>query len=136
MMTIIRRAEQRERVEHDLYFEWEDQPGSGFAFPCDPQGRVDPTVMLPAQRRNYERCRSGELPVLNRGVRTHRFIYQVPALGRCRCGAEVALDGPDNLCGRCGRAYSQAGQLLAGKTERPELDDPLGCWQEDLVEAR
>lgn len=38
--------------------------------------------------------------------------YIVPAIGKCRCGAEVQLSHPlDNECG-CGLCYNMSGQTV------------------------
>lgn len=44
------------------------------------------------------------------------FHYRHPAIGRCHCGAEVALSGFTNTC-ECGRDYNMSGQELAPRSQ-------------------
>jgi hypothetical protein len=40
-----------------------------------------------------------------------------PAIGCCRCGAKVVLDGFTCVCDRCGREYNWAGSELAPRSQ-------------------
>jgi len=125
-MQIISHSRIEESTEYQLLFGYVTEPGSGYAFPCDPSGNVSTDGLTPAAVANLEACQAGD----NRGklnpprVITLHNTYRYPAIGRCACGAEIALDAFTNACD-CGRDYNSAGQLLA----------PRAQWGEETGEA-
>jgi hypothetical protein len=121
-MEIIRRRQTITETSFDLVFPVLDKSdaawyvsGSGFSFPCDEKGVVQP---LPeAAQENLEKCYSGEHNVGPSEVRKSEFKYTEPAVGRCvRCKREVILCGFTNTC-NCGADYNMSGQLLADRSQ-------------------
>lgn len=116
----------RTEISYTLDFNWADDatPGSGFGFPCDEHGNVQP--LQPAGRLNYERCVANThvTPVVCRGVRRSVHRYREPSVLQCPCGVPLALhDALTNECD-CGRFYNGGGQELC----HPRL------WGEDTGE--
>ncbi|HEY4529157.1 MAG TPA: hypothetical protein VIG97_02325 [Luteimonas sp.] len=105
-IEIIRPRQRIECVEHALFFESKVEPGAGFAYPCGEDGKVlDP----------FHEARAAELRAGGEyrepRVQTSRRHYTECAVGRCTCGAEVALSDPlSNECEPCGRWYNMMGQ--------------------------
>jgi hypothetical protein len=117
-MNIISKG-QRVRVEkYALNFEWKDQPGAGFSFPCDKQDNLIHEQIASTARGNLNRCLSGEYAVVPIGVVDCSHTYWEPARGRCDCGTIVILNSSwTNSCERCGREYNGVGQLLAPRSQ-------------------
>jgi hypothetical protein len=134
VLPIVRKPERTVVVHYERFFEYQDAPGRGFAFPCDPEGGVDLDRLTPKARENYVRCTQRILGVFDRGVRRIEYSHFVPALGLCECNSEIPLDEAHNICTGCGRAYDGSGKLVP--PPQPELDDPLSCWQEDVAALR
>jgi hypothetical protein len=119
-MKIIRHRDTKTSVLFQRMFDYVDQPGSGFWFPCDEQGQVDVDQLHPCARESYQGCLSGAVdgkPMADKGVRKIENTYHEPAIGECVCGAEVVLDGFTCTCHGCGRDYNSAGQLLAPREQ-------------------
>ena len=118
-MTIISRGHRVERISYWRTFDYADEPGSGFGFPCDEHGV--PILDNPAAEANYAACLTGTVD--GRVIRDGGVIESVnrwwePAVMRCYCGDEVVLDmALTNTCDRCGRDYNASGQLLAPRSQ-------------------
>lgn len=115
MAQWIRHSERVEVVEYCREFTWADDPGAGFSFECDQAGNVAERHLQPAGLSNYQKCISGELDVVDRGVRTYRHSYTEPGAIKCdTCGREVVLYDPvTSACDHCGQLYNGGGQRLA-----------------------
>lgn len=123
-MKIIKESEIVNAVEYLRHFDWKDDPGSGFSFPCDEYGNVNLSDK-PEAKENYEKCLSGEYDVVDLGVQKYEWTYREPAVGLCNhCNAEVELYGFTNTC-ECGTDYNWAGQELA----------PREFWGEETGES-
>lgn len=119
MIEIIRTRERVERATYYRCFDREDQPGSGWSFPCDEHGNVDVASLAPAGKENWDECVTNTKssgPVVDRGVETITNYYTRPAIGRCDCGSEVALSGFTNTC-ECGADYNMSGSRLAPREQ-------------------
>lgn len=127
-MKIISERRTVEGVEYSLGFEWVGTPGAGFSFACDKDGNIDVEAMPATARGNYEMCLAnpgGELRAT--GVETREWSYREPAIGKCECGREVALEGFTNTCD-CGRDYNMSGQMLAPRAQWGE--ETGETWQD------
>lgn len=117
-MKIIR---QRERITNTSYhrsFNWRDELGSGFNFPCDKDGNIDFDSMQPAGKANYYKCINAEYDVIDNGVEVYNNSYMQPAIGLCNnCGIEVQLHGSTNTCEKCNTDYNLFGQELAPRSQ-------------------
>ncbi len=111
----------RKAVTVALYridFEWKDQPGSGFSFPCDKAGNILLKDMPAPAQENWQKCLSGEYAVIAQGVKDHSYTFNESAHGACECGAVVILESSwSNSCEKCGREYNGGGQLLAPRSQ-------------------
>lgn len=118
-MEIVKREERVHEVAYYLVFNWSDNPGSGFSFPCDVDGNVDEASLPPAGRENYKKCLDGTHHVERFGVAKSERWIRVPAIGLCdACHAEVVLrDSFTNACGACGIEYNGSGQHLAPRSQ-------------------
>ena len=112
MLRNIIPSERKRIVEYEIEFLHPDT--SGFAFPCDKDGKLLPDVTECA-RHNYEECMAHpeEWETWNH-FHTIRRSYTEPAHGTCICGREVILyDQYYGACQcECGRWYNLFGQEL------------------------
>jgi len=67
---------------YELEYTYRGEKGSGFWFPCNSKGEVDPN-MNPAALENYRKCKDGTYLVDCAGViRRHQYIHL------CECGSQ------------------------------------------------
>lgn len=126
MTDFIRRAEHHTEQSYWREFTFRDNHNAGFGFPSDAEGHVDRDALPERARANLDRCLSGDLDVVDRGVRVEERRWTEPAAIRCQCGrAEVELAGFTNTCRHCGRDYDSSGSLLA----------PRDQWGEETGES-
>jgi hypothetical protein len=116
-MKIIKPRRDIENKEYERSFAWRDYHhlSAGFSFSCDADGNFLP--MVPAAEANLQRCLDGTYDVIDEGIRCRKWTHTEPAVGQCRCGAEVELDGFTNTCDNCHADYNWAGQLLAPRSQ-------------------
>ncbi len=137
-IKIIRHRELVETVSYTLSFRRKDCPGASWGPECDKDGNIDESKMNPVIRGIWEDVKkrreaidAGLDPEYRRPfVQEFRNHYWEPAIGRCVCGAEVALDGFTNTCDDCGRDYNSAGQELA---PRSQWGDETGETAADIL---
>jgi hypothetical protein len=115
-MQIIRKSHHIRIECYGLCFDWKDEPGSGFSFPCTQDGTLLVEELSPIARDNYAKCMSGEYEVTPQGVKDYSYLYFEHAQGRCECGGVVDLYGFTNTCD-CGLEYNSGGQLLAPRSQ-------------------
>lgn len=124
MAAIVKRGyvARNERVE--LCFDWLENPGAGFEFPCDGDGHLLP--LSDGAEENYRWCLEHPEEVSAPEIKREEWSYYVPAILRCDCGAQFTLDNTvANRCPRCGALYSGTGERLLP----PSLwEDP---WDDD-----
>lgn len=126
-MEIIEKAHRVRVTSYGLFFAYDKTYNAGFSFPCDKDGKVDESQLAPLGLENYRKCLTGNVngqAVLPPIVNDYSHSYWACAVGRCRCGQTVQLDGFTNTCA-CGRDYNSNGQLLA----------PREQWGEDTGET-
>jgi len=118
------------RLEFDVNSRYVPR-GSGFSFPCGPDGDVLLGELTEPAKANYLACLSGEVhlgdkivPVISKMVVKREWSYRHPAYGACQCGETVELRHFTNTCDRCGRDYNFDGFLLATR----------GCWGDETGE--
>jgi hypothetical protein len=112
MSRIVQQSRRVETVSYALAFDYADEPGSGFIFDCDAQGRV--VDLAPAGQANYERCvtNTHERPLIAQRILKSIVSYREPAVLKCDCGAHLSLaDSMTNECA-CGAFYNGSGQAL------------------------
>jgi hypothetical protein len=68
-------------IEYFRQFDYRNH-GGGFHFPCDENGTID--ELLSAASDNLRRCQSGELDVIDRGVKQYRHEARL-----CPCGSQL-----------------------------------------------
>ena len=126
-MVILRHRKQVETVEYSLCWDYVDEPGSGYAFPCDEAGHLLTTVLMSAEAlKSLKEIQAHPEKYSFRGMQIYRHTFWEDALGRCECGLIVLLeDAVYNRCEGCGRFYNQVGQ---------ELSDPV-TWGEETGES-
>lgn len=106
--------------EHQLHhrFHYMDEPGRGFAFPCDAKGNLLPGL-LPTALKNYDTClRLAEAArMVDEGVVDEvQQCYEPPVIQCLRCQSEVTLaDAWLSTCSHCGADYNGSGQLLVSR---------------------
>ncbi len=130
MSRIIERGYDEVRTHRERVFHYEGDPGWGFTFPVDAEGRL--TNPNPEARANWDACMTGTAhgrPVVDEGVRVREEIVKQPAIIKCDCGARVTAHRGSwmgvHTCDRCGRDYNSAGQELA----------PRHQWGEETGES-
>lgn len=125
-IDIIHHRKRVEQYTYSLVYVWKEDPNAGFDFPCDNMGNLLMKDMAEAGLKNYERCEMGEYKDLVefRGICKIDSSYNEPAIGRCYCGEEIALETMTNTCQHCGREYNGFGQLLSDHS----------CWGEETGE--
>ena len=124
MITIKNARRKVEEFSYFIFYEWVEQPGAGFHFPCNDQGEINFNKMKPAAVENYEKCESDEHEVIYRGLQRSVNRYTEPAVGKCHSGSEVLLESNTNECSKCQRLYNSVGL---------ELSDP-SHWGEETGE--
>jgi hypothetical protein len=113
MAKILGHAHWVETPHYELRFDFVGEPGSGFCFTCDKDGKLRP--LTPAGQESYQRCISNThpKPVVRLGIRGWTHEYREPALLLCDCGQQLSLsDGMTNECA-CRRFYNGSGQSLS-----------------------
>lgn len=123
-IEIVSPRRRHEQTTYRLCFAYLDHPTAGFAFDCDPAGKVNVDALNPAARENYDSCLNGSAGVGEPDVQEYHHSYVEEAVGRCTCGELVELGGFTNTCS-CGRDYNWSGTLLA----------PREQWGEDTGES-
>lgn len=121
-MEIIRQAFTSVGMEFFLNFPFNGKEESGYSFPCDSDGVVT-SSLNPTARENLRKCLDGTYDVAKPTLEKREWRNRHPRIGRCECGAGVALQNFTNPC-ECGRDYNMGGQLLA----------PRECWGEETGE--
>lgn len=122
MLKIIKERTPVTSTEYRIEFFYKDDPEAGFCFPADGDHTPAFDKMSADAKANYISCLSDDrLTEPEFTVNTHTYVE--PAIGECRCGAEVVLDADYMGAVRCecGRWYNLFGQ---------ELLDPK-YWEED-----
>lgn len=110
-MQIIKESVVEESKSYGLEFQIAGaSAGHGFMFDCDSAGNVGP--LRECARENLRKCQDGTFAGTWEGIVVFEHRYRHPRIGRCECGAEVALSRFTNTC-ECGADYNSAGQLLA-----------------------
>jgi hypothetical protein len=115
-MRIISERTQVHKEAYALTYRWKHDPGAGFSFDCDKNGKIDLENMNPDARRNYDKCRNGTYEVEFVGITDYSWDYWEPKIGECVCGKHITLDGFTNAC-ECGRDYNSSGTLLAPRSQ-------------------
>jgi len=119
-MKIIRKRERITNITYYRSFDWRDEPGSGFNFPCDKDGNIDIDIdlMQPAGKENYHKCINAEYDVIDNGIEIYNNSYMQPAIGICSiCKTEVQLYSSTNTCEKCGTDYNLFGQELTPRSQ-------------------
>ncbi len=148
MAEIIQERRLVECVRYRRVFDRKAEPGSGYSFPCDEQGRLDfsetdatliASGMSPekvaastetAQAKYLSLCDDPDFNDL--GIQVERWSFWDPTIIRCQCGAQVSLESTWlNACD-CGRDYDSVGNLLAPRCQWGEETGEHWC---DVVNA-
>lgn len=121
MANFIERGGHEHVTTHRLFFQRiGDTPGTGFSFPCDPEGIVDRAALYPEGRANLDALLDGELTHLHEDavVETHTdTVYHYPVIACDDCGEHLMLtNGWLNTC-ECGADYNGGGQRLAPRSQ-------------------
>lgn len=126
-MEIVRERQAIPVTRFALEYEWKNQPGAGFSFPCDQAGNALPDEHYETWRENLAKCENGTHAVRFAGIHDYSYTYYEPAIGCCDgCGQNVELvNAMTNTC-TCGLEYNGGGQLLA---PRSQWDDDT--WDEE-----
>ena len=111
-IKIIQHRQVVEEVSYFIFYEYVEELGAGFMFPCNEHGEIDFDSMSQAALENYEKCDSEEYEVVYQGMQKSTNSYTNPAIGECYCGEQVELSGNSNQCGKCGSWYNACGQQL------------------------
>lgn len=109
----------------DYMYEFTDEDGCGFAFPCDSHGNIWTENLTDEAFDNLMACMAHSTDFYFTGIREYPFDYTEDDIGICKCGGEVILDRENNYygavqCPECGRWYNLFGQ---------ELNDP-STWDD------
>lgn len=123
-MKIIQHRKIMVDKSYDLWFPKKNLPGAASAFPCDENGNVDESNMMPLALDTWNEIKarmdqivSGKDDVYSRPeIKTFVNRNIQPAIGICSCGKKVWLDGCTNTC-ECGADYNSAGQKLASRSQ-------------------
>src|SRR5262245_6611407 len=126
MSRIIRKSERLSHTNHMLNFDRKAEPGSGYSFPCDAAGVLEPLGEI--AQESYAYCLAHPEEFDPPHIRTWTNTYRQPAVLLCDCGTEVELYNPlTNSCSGCSLEYNMSGQRLAPRSQwedRWDEDDP------------
>jgi hypothetical protein len=131
-MKILSKRARWERTEFYRSFDYADEPGCGFGFPCDEAG--NPTLTRTTSE-TFRECLTGLVSgraVVDKGVRTSTNRGITPAVGLCDCGEEVVLASFTSTCA-CGADYNTSGQQLA---PREQWGEETGETLSDILSIR
>jgi hypothetical protein len=106
-------------------FHWVSQPGAGYGFDCYEDGSIpnadrivdwgDGTNQTFGEYFEEVKAKEG---LIYDGIETFENSFNIPAVIRCACGGEVALEMVmTNTCEKCKRDYNSSGQLLAPRSQ-------------------
>lgn len=116
-MEIIKHSERVHVPSFYYQYERKDGSGSGYMFPCDPNGNLTMSDIGPIALESLEFCRNDAGTTLDDlGVIDCSHDYTEHGIGRCYCGKEVELYGNTNEC-ECGLLYNMGGQDLAPREQ-------------------
>lgn len=113
-MKVVREGKRQVTVERFRVFDYKDEPGGGYMFPCNVRGSVSASKLIPIALRNYYACRHDFIcgrKVEDKGIKAISNVDYQPTVIECDCGAHVELRTNSNQC-ECGRWYNMSGQLL------------------------
>jgi hypothetical protein len=159
-MRIKTRRQTTYTTTYSLTFEYIGSNGSGCAFDCDKDGKVDVAKLHPCGQETYREAMSGEVtrrenvqykvgadgeyePIEGTGAMITRKVSKghiqeyehrqvTPAVGECNhCGRDVHLHGFTNTC-ECGADYNMSGQELA---PREQWGEETGESVSDILSA-
>jgi hypothetical protein len=123
MPQFIQKRRRTETFSYSLDFDYADEKGSGFSFPCDEHGNVNLFNCSDVGRQNFAKCLSGDMdgkPMIALGVIPHVTYWMEPAIIRCDCGADVTLHTDGVQCDQCKQTYNLVGQRLRPESEWEE----------------
>ena len=113
-LKIIKEREPKEIIIYSLDFDYKDDSGGGFTFPCNQHGEILRDEMPQPAIANYIRCML-DTRLTSPYIRTHRNHWVEPAIGECVCGEQVILENQYMgacQCPKCGQWYNIYGQSL------------------------
>jgi hypothetical protein len=116
MSKIISERKTVEEIYYRLDFEYPNEKGCGFSFPCDKDGNLSDD-MQQAAIDNYNWCIANPDKINNLGVQKHINRYRQPAILLCDCGEKIELYGNTNTCDKCEADYNMFGQKLAPRSQ-------------------
>ena len=124
-LKIIKEREPKESVTYSLEFDYRDDSGGGFTFPCDASGSLKVNEMTKEAQANYYKCLLDDTKRFYEPyIKTHTHHWVEPAVGECVCGEEVVLENQYMgacQCPKCGQWYNIYGQSLI----------PPEYWEDD-----
>ena len=127
-MEIIKERQHHQSTTYFMLYKGED--GCGFSFECNEFGKVNQDKLQDAAKENYERCHNSTIPW---SVEESTQNWIEPAIGLCKCGGEVELEGFTNACESCGTDYNSFGQQLA---PREQWGEETGEHPADIARIR
>lgn len=113
-IEIIHEREDFEETAYWHSFLLRGEGGRGFTFDVTENDEL--LKPNPSAAENFRKCKDGTFDVIDEGIKSRKVRWHTVRIGRCYCGAEVALDGFTNTCD-CGRDYNWAGQELAPRSQ-------------------
>lgn len=122
-IRIIKERETKVSITYSLEFDYRDNSGGGFTFPCNQQGEILREEMPQTAIDNYHRCLKDNR-LSSPYVLPHRSYWVEPAVGECFCGEQVVLENQYMgacQCPECGQWYNIYGQSLI----------PPEYWEDD-----
>lgn len=111
--------------EYCLDFDLVDEPGSGYSFPCDKDGK--PTLMNESAVQNFWKCMNKEHKVGAPHWRDISRDFMVDAVKQCDCGGGAYMSRGCGvfICDSCGEheglARCYCGWSLSGRSGYQEL---------------
>lgn len=114
-IKIIKEREPQKKIAYSIEFDYKDDSGGGFTFPCDAFGNPKLDEMPEAAKANYKRCLEDTEHFYKPYVKTRAHRWVEPAIGECVCGEQVVLENQYMgacQCPKCGQWYNIYGQSL------------------------
>lgn len=123
-IKIIKEREPKEKVDYSIEFDYRDNSGGGFTFPCDINGNPLFDKMPDVAQENYKHCINDTKRFYSPYIKKHTYHWVEPAIGECVCGEQVMLENQYMgacQCPKCGQWYNIYGQSLI----------PPKYWEDD-----
>lgn len=123
MLQIVKEIKRVSDIEYSLEYRWKDEKNAGYSFPCNESGET--FELNECAKESLKFCQENSDKFDDPFVETRHYTYIEPAVGKCKCGREITLDGGymGAVQCECGQWYNLFGQELIAPEYWKENED-------------